>query len=184
MNQKKKGLIRDLIIIAFSIFIAILLAETGVLKNLITSTQQTRFLGSFVAGILFTSIFTTAPATVALGEIAQSGSVVAVAIIGGLGALIGDLIIFHFVRDRISQDFSYLVKISKSQKLVSFFKPRIFSWLISLVGALIVASPFPDEIGLAMMGLTKMKTSLFMPLSFLLNSGGILIIGLVAKSLL
>ncbi len=118
-----------------------------------------------------------------LGEIARSNSLIITAVIGGLGALAGDLIIFRFVRDRISQDFSYLVKISKSERLVSIFKLKLFKWLIPFIGALIVASPLPDEVGLAMLGLSRMKASVFIPLSFLLNSIGILIIGLIAKTL-
>jgi len=46
-----------------------------------------------------------------------------------------------------------------------------------------VISPLPDELGLAMMGLSKMKTSLFIPISFILNSLGILAIGLITKLL-
>lgn len=183
MNNYQNNLVRDLGALVLSIFVAITLAETGALESLITSTQELRFIGSFIAGILFVSVFTAAPATVALGEIAQSNSAVMVAIIGGLGALVGDLIIFRFVRDRVSEDFSYLVKISKSERLVSVFKLKLFRWMVPFVGALIVASPLPDEIGVAMMGLSKIKTSMFILLSFLLNAAGILVIGLIAQSL-
>ena len=183
MNNHGNNLFRDLALVVLSVFIAIILAKTGTLKDLITSTQEMRFIGSFIAGILFVSVFTVAPATVALGEIAQSNSAIAVAIFGGLGALVGDFLIFRFARDRISQDFTYLVKISKSERLVSIFKLKLFRLLIPFIGALIVASPLPDEVGLAMLGLSRIKTSVFIPLSFLLNSAGILIIGLIAKTL-
>ena len=176
-------MVRDLALVILSVFIAIILAKTGALKDLITSTQEVRFIGSFISGILFVSVFTAAPATVALGEIAQSNSVITVAIIGGLGALIGDFIIFRFVKDRVSQHFSYLIKVSKSERFFSIFKLRLFRWIIPFVGALIMASPLPDEIGVAMLGLSKMKNSYFILLSFLLNSAGILIIGLIAKAL-
>ena len=177
------NLVRDLALVILSVFIAIILVKTGVLKELITSTQEVRFIGSFIAGIFFVSVFTVAPATVALGEIAQSNSVITVAIIGGLGALIGDLIIFRFVKDRVFQHFSYLIRISKSERLFSIFKLRLFRWVIPFMGALIIASPLPDEIGIAMLGLSKMKNSYFILLSFVLNSAGILIVGLIAKAL-
>ena len=183
MNNHANNLVRDLVLVIFSILIAIILAKTGALQDLITSTQEVRLIGSFIAGILFVSVFTAAPATVALGEIAQSNSIITVAIIGGLGALIGDLLIFRFVRDKVSQDFSYLVKLSRTERFFSVFKLKLFRWLIPFVGALIVASPFPDEVGLAMLGLSKTKTSVFIPLSFFLNLIGILIIGLIAKTL-
>ena len=183
MNNHGNNLVRDLVLIVFSVFIAVILARTGALKDLITSTQEVRFIGSFIAGIFFVSVFTAAPATVALGEIAQSNSVIAVAILGGLGALIGDLIIFRFVKDRVSEHFSYLIKASKTERIVSIFKLKLFRWIIPFVGALIIASPLPDEIGVAMLGLSKMKNSYFILLSFVLNSAGILIIGLIAKAL-
>jgi len=183
MNNHLNSLIRDLVLVIFSVFIAIILAKTGVLQDLITSTQEVRFIGSFIAGIFFTSVFTTAPATVALGEIAQSNSVIVVAILGGLGALIGDLIIFRFVKDGLSEHFSYLIKVSTTERIVSIFKLKLFRWIIPFVGALIIASPLPDEIGVVMLGLSKMKNPYFILLSFVLNSAGILIIGLIAKAL-
>ena len=95
----------------------------------------------------------------------------------------GDLIIFLFIRNRLAEDFGYLIQKTSSGRLIAIFKLRIFRWLVPLLGALVVASPLPDELGLAMMGLSKMKTSLFIPVSFVLNATGILIIGLIAKTL-
>ena len=183
MNNYQNNLIRDLALVVFSVLIAIILAKTGVLQDLITSTKEMRFIGSFIAGIFFVSVFTAAPATVVLGEIAQSNSVITVAILGGLGALIGDLIIFRFVKDRVSEHFNYLIKISRSERFFSIFKLKLFRWVIPFVGALIIASPLPDEIGVTMLGLSKMKNSYFILLSFVLNSAGVLIIGLIAKAL-
>ena len=140
-------------------------------------------MGIFIAGILFVPFFPAAPATVALGEIAQSNSVITVATLGGLGALIGDLIIFRFVKDRVSEHFDYLIKISRSERLFSVFKLKLFRWIVPFVGALIIASPLPDEEDLEKVGLLKMKNSYSILLSFLLNSAGILIIGLIAKTL-
>jgi hypothetical protein len=183
INQRKTAIYKDLGIICLSILIAVILAKTGAIKELLTATKEAEIIGSFLAGIFFTSMFTTAPATVALAEIAQSNSILLVAIFGGLGALLGDLIIFRFIKDHISEDITYLINKSKSKRLVSVFHLRSFKWLVPFLGALVVASPLPDEIGLTMMGLSKMKMALFVPLSFLLNSAGILIIGLIAKML-
>ncbi|MFA5084397.1 MAG: hypothetical protein WC475_03420 [Candidatus Paceibacterota bacterium] len=183
MDNHKNNLTRDLGVIALSIIIAIILIKTGALKNLLTTTQELKFIGSFIAGIFFVSVFTAAPATVVLAEIVKTNSIFWVAFFGGIGALAGDLIIFRFVKDNLSADFLYLVKKSKSERFMSIFRLKLFRWLVPFVGALIVASPLPDEIGLAMMGLAKMKTALFVPLSFLLNFLGILVIGLIAKAL-
>ena len=175
---------RDLSIIVLSIIIAVVLAKTGILKDLLTSTQEWKILGSLLAGFFFVSVFTVAPAAVVLVEIAQSNSILAVAFFGGIGALIGDLLIFRFIKDSLTEDISYLMKGVKQGRFIKILQLKFFKWLIPFIGALVVASPLPDEIGLAMMGFSKMKASLFILISFLLNFFGILIISLIAKGIL
>ena len=184
MDGTKNNIMRDLGVIVLSIVIAVILAKTGALASILTSTQEWRLLGSLVAGIFFVSIFTAAPASVVLFEIAAANSVWEVALFGGIGALIGDLLIFRFIKDSLSEDMRWLIRKTKQERIVSVFKLKLFRWLIPFIGALIVASPLPDEIGLAMMGLSKMKTSVFVPISFALNFLGILVMGLIAKGLL
>lgn len=182
MGEKNNNLIRDIVIIILSIIIAILIVKFGILRSILVSSKEMGLLGSFIAGIFFVSIFSAAPAAVVLAEIAQANSVFWVAFFGGLGALVGDLIIFYFIKDQLADDFLQLIKKARSERLISIFRLKLFKWLVPLFGAFIVASPLPDEFGLAMMGLSKMKTSLFVPLSFFLNALGILIIGLLAQS--
>lgn len=177
----KNNLMRDLGIIILSIIVAVLLAKTGALVGILTSTQQWELLGSLIAGIFFVSVFTAAPAGVVLFEIAAANSIWEVALFGGIGALIGDLIIFRFIKDGLAEDIRWLVKKTKQERLISIFQLKLFRWLIPFIGAVIVASPLPDEIGLTMMGLSKIKTSAFIPIAFLLNFLGILIIALFAK---
>jgi hypothetical protein len=185
LKQKnpRANLFRDLAIILFSVIITILLVKTGILNSFLAGTHQIKILGSFIAGMFFTSIFTTAPATITLAEIARHESIWSVAIVGGAGAMLGDLIIFRFVKNSLVEDFSQLLKHSGFKRVSAIFKLRIFRWLTAFLGALVIASPFPDELGLAMMGLSKIKTAVFIPVSFALNTLGILIIGLIVRSL-
>ena len=185
MTKNGYNLMRDLAIIAFSVIIAIILIKTRYLATILTSTKEMEFLGSFIAGVFFTSIFTTVPATVTLGEIAQNNTAVWTAFLGGLGALVGDLIIFRFVKDSLSEHvITAFEKIQKRKILLIFHREKKhLGWLLKILGAIIVASPLPDEIGLTLLGFSKMKMRHFVPLSFLLNATGILIIGFIAKSL-
>lgn len=177
----RKGIVRDLAIIFLSVCIAIIFSQTGILEHLITSTKEIKVLGSFIAGILFASVFTAAPATVALAEIAQSNHLIITAVLGGLGALVGDLLIFRFVKDGLSED---IVEFIRTKRPAGFgiTKFRAFKWLFPVLGAIIIASPLPDEVGIAMLGFSKIKSSVFIPLSFVLNSAGIYIIGLIARA--
>lgn len=183
MREKHShNVMKDLAIIIFSFIAAIVFVKTGTLKNILDSAQEMKLLGSFISGIFFVSVFTAIPATVIIAELAKTNSIFLVVLFGGFGALFGDLIIFRFIKDSLSEDFFYLIKKSGSERFFSIFKIRLFRWIVPFIGALVVASPLPDELGLAMMGLSKMKTSLFIPIAFILNSLGILAICLLARS--
>lgn len=94
----------------------------------------------------------------------------------------GDFILFRFVRDRVSKDLEYLLKLPRAKKVTNIFSTILPRMLWPFLGALIIASPFPDEIGIMMMGLSKVDQRVFLPLSFVLNGIGILAIGFVAKA--
>ncbi len=69
------------------------------------------------------------------------------------------------------------------KRIKLLLKLKFFRWLTFLAGGLIIASPLPDELGISLLGFSKMKTSWFIPLSFAFNFIGILLIGWVAKAL-
>lgn len=172
---------RDLGIIALSIFIAFNLAENQTFERIIAYSGSFGYLSAFVAGIFFTSIFSAAPATVALFEISKSGTpLLPVVILGALGAMIGDYIIFRFVRDPLSADLSAILKRFGKDRLKIFMKLSYLRWFIVFLGGLIIASPLPDEIGLAMMGFSKLDSRTFAVLSFFCNALGIAVIWYLA----
>lgn len=179
----RSHLLKNFLILAVSIGAAIFFAKAGIFEDILSVSKEIRFLGNFLAGVFFTSVLTIGPATVALGELAQMNSLILVSLVGAAGAVIGDLIIFRFVRDRITDDFIALFEQPKIKRISHLLRLEIFRWFLPLLGALIVASPLPDEIGLAMMGLSKIKTRYFIPLSFSLNFFGILVVGIVARGL-
>lgn len=184
MNTKKNidytNLERDLFFIICSIIFAILLVRLGAIHNLVSIVEEAKIIGSFLAGLFFTSVFTIAPASIALVEIAKNTSVFLVALFGSLGAVIGDLVIFLFVRDRFADDIMEVVGHIKNRKIKHFFKQGFFRWITPVVGALIIASPLPDEIGLTMLGVSKMKTWKLILISFVMNFIGILLVCFVA----
>ena len=170
-------------VIAASVFLAILFAGSGALEQFITQTQQVRLIGSLVAGFFFSSVFTVAPAIVALGEIAQHGSLMTTALVGGFGAMMADMLIFRFLKANFGSDIAFSARHAKSARFMHLMRSSGFHWALILLGGLIIASPFPDELGLALMGITRVRLSLLMPLSFTFNTLGILAIGLVARGI-
>jgi hypothetical protein len=182
-RKKRRQVLLDTLIVAASLLAAAFIVQTGIVHALAASFNELGVWGSFLAGTFFTSMFTTAPAIVVLAELSQSNPLMVVAIFGGFGAALGDYLIFRFVRDRVAEDTAFLLSHSKFTRLPKIFKTRLSRFMVPLVGALIIASPLPDELGLALLGMSKMNDRRFLLLSFLLNAGGILIIGLVANSL-
>ncbi|MST04331.1 MAG: hypothetical protein EXS49_02065 [Candidatus Pacebacteria bacterium] len=183
-NRQKNFLLQDLAIIALSVVVALVLLKTGILVKILASTQELKLLGSFIAGMFFTSVFTTAPAIVALGEIARINPIIPTAIFGAMGAVVGDLIIFRFFRDRFSEHLMELIKHQGAGKRIkALFRLRSFRFLTFLIGGFIIASPLPDELGISLLGFSKMRISWFIPLSLTFNFIGILCIGLVARAL-
>ena len=71
-----------------------------------------------------------------------------------MGAVIGDLVIFRFVRDHIAEDLSYLLRTAPKQRFSAILRVRSARWLMMFVGAVIVASPLTDELGLTLMALS------------------------------
>ena len=180
---RKGNLIKNIFILAGSIVAAILFAKSGIAGVILTETRELEILASFLGGIFFTSLFTAAPATVVLAEIAQANSVFTVAFFGALGSILGDLILFKFLKAHLGDELVALFSHPKSERLLKLFHLNIFHWLMVFVGAIIVASPLPDELGLVLMGITEIKPKYLIPLSFGLNFIGILIIGLIARGI-
>ena len=130
--------------------------------------------GTFVVGILFTYGFTAAPATAVFLILAQHQNIYLASLIGGLGALIGDLFIFSFIRH------SFLDEVRKlsREKILRYFNGRlpgaIKKYTLPVVAGFIIASPLPDEIGVTMLAASKIiSTKIFSLISYALNTAGI-----------
>jgi len=166
-----------------SVFAAYFIVEVGTVDSFLESVGGLTHVGSFVAGIFFTSIFTTAPAIVVLGQLAVTTPLWVVSFFGGLGAVVGDYILFLLIRQGLSKDVEYLVAHSGFKRFRKVFRTKLLQHVLPLLGAFVLASPLPDEIGLAMLGFSKVDKDRFLLISLAMNSFGIFVIGVIARSL-
>ena len=178
----RRHLIEDLILVLVALVAAWAIVRFGLVHALLAQMGDGVWATSFVAVMFFTSLVTTPPAIAVLGGLAQEGNMVLVALLGGLGAVVGDYILFAFVRDRVSADAAYLLRGPKVRRALHVFKNRHFRRVLPIVGALIIASPLPDELGLTLLGLSHLRTKTFFFVSFTMNALGILAVGLIARS--
>lgn len=177
-RKKKSGyaLLFDVIIIAIGILVAYVLSELGIIDALVYSLRDYSAVASFIAGIFFTSTFTIAPASVALAHIGSYAPLSVVAIWGALGAMCGDLILFFFIRDRFAEDLKSAFNMKKIHHFFHSFHFGFLKWLSPIIGALLIASPLPDEFGISLLGMSKIKATLLMPISYCMNVLGIVCI--------
>jgi len=169
-------------ILVISLVLFFYLVSTDLVQNLITKIGTFGYFGSFFAGIFFVSIFTVAPASVIIFDLAKNLNPLLVAIIAGAGAVVGDYLIFRFLKDRVFEELSPIFQKVRGSFLKKLFLSPFFAWLIPIAGAFIIASPLPDEVGISLMGLSKVKNWHFILITFPLNAIGIFLVVILARS--
>lgn len=183
MRRAQKHLLQDAIVVGLSLVAAWAIVHFNVVHTALEYTGDGILWASLIAGAFFTSVVTTAPAIAVLGELSIEGNLYAVALVGAFGAVLGDFIIFTFVRDRVSKDAAFMLRGPRVMRILHIFKHRHFRRVLPIVGALIIASPFPDELGLALLGLSKVNNRYFFAISYVMNAFGIVMVGLAARGL-
>lgn len=142
------------------------------------------YLSSFTLGVLYTYGFTAAMSTGALLVIAEQQNIFITGIIAGLGALMGDLLIFKFIRGTFNEELDELKKTKIIKKARKFLKEHAtLNGAVPLIAYIIIASPLPDEIGVSMLAVYRdTSTKAFSIVSFILNTIGIFMILMIGRS--
>jgi hypothetical protein len=139
------------------------------------------YMSAFIGGMLFAFGFGAPFGVALLLTIADEVNIPLAAIIGGLGALLSDYILFKFIRvtfaDEIqrlrdTRSFSYVNDIVRGT-----LPPTLVFYITAGIAGLVIASPLPDEIGVTIMAsISKVSERAFAVISFSLNTIGILAI--------
>lgn len=168
---------KNLTIVFFSIILVVLLSRIESFHSFLLHLGNFGYIGAFIAGILFVSMFTVATSGLILLILAETLSPIEIGLIAGLGAVVGDLLIFNLIKDNLSNEIKIIYnQIDKKNHLEKLFHSKYFNWMLPFLGAVIIVSPFPDEIGISLMGISKMNTFKFIFISYVLNSIGIFLI--------
>lgn len=174
---------KNTLLLCASLLFLWLVADTEPVKTAVHGVAELGYLGAFIAGLFFVSVFTVAPAGLVLFRLAELFNPWEIALFAGIGAMIGDYIIFRFLRDRVFDELKPIFfKIGRSQ-LGKLFQTPYFAWLLPIVGAAIIASPLPDEAGIGLLGASQVRGWQFMLLTFILNATGIFLIVVAAQAL-
>lgn len=153
----------------------IFLSKNPTFSSLISSIGSLRFIGAVIGGALFVCTFTISLGALILFELAKNVSPLEIGIFAAIGAVFTDFVVFKFVKNNLTNEIEELYEQVSGHHIRKVIHSKFFGWALPVVGAIIMASPFPDEIGVSLMGISKMSHLKFIVLSFILNAIGIII---------
>lgn len=173
---------KNTVLMLLSLISFFLLIDSPFIEKAIAWAGSLGYLGAFLAGILFVSIFTVAPASLVLFYLAKSLNPLGIAIAAGMGGVIGDYLIFRFLKNRLFVELKPVFMNHGGKPLRKLFKTPYFSWALPIIGAIVIMSPVPDEVGLSLLGVSKIKTWQLLGLLYFLDVLGVFLIVILAKS--
>ena len=156
-----------------AIVLFVLTLDTAMVRALLSSINTLGLAGVFIAGVLFVSFFTAAPAVVLLASAADNYSPLTIATVAGLGSLIGDWVILKIFEERVAYELIPLARKFGIMPIIRLLKRKIFRPVALALGAVFIATPLPDELGIALLGLSHLKIYKLLAVAFVLNTAGI-----------
>lgn len=175
-KHTKRWKYKNIVIVCLGILIAVCLSRIEIFHEILLHLGNWGYTGAFFGGILFVSTFTVATGAIILFTLAQYLHPIEIAFIAGFGAVVGDLLIFRLIKDDLQTELRSIYNNRLNGRHISkLLHTKYFSWTLPVIGAIIIASPLPDEIGISLMGLSKIQTYKFIFVSFLLNTIGIFV---------
>jgi hypothetical protein len=182
MIRKKKKTIngyryKNLTLLFLSVIVALVVFRNESFHTYLLHLGTFEYIGAFLAGLFFVSTFTIAPASIVLFILAETLPIWSIAFVAGTGAMLGDFIIFQFFRNNeTDKEIFALFKQMGGKNLLHLLHTKHLRWTMPLIGALIIISPLPDELGVSLMGISKLKIYSFLAISYILNTIGIFIL--------
>lgn len=173
----------NLILLVFGLITGLFLYNFEPFHNFLLSLGSIGYFGAFIAGILYDSTVTVATSVVILLVLAERLSVLEIGIIAGIGAVIGDYLVFRFVKNNLLKEFQFIfdeIQDGIGRRRLRIFKhilhTKYFHWMLPVIAVVLIGSPFPNEVAWGLMGTTKIKTYQVLLLSFTFNFAGIILI--------
>lgn len=170
-----------LVLLASTIFLAGGLFSNHDVQEFFHSLGDLGYISALFGGMLFAFGFGAPFGVAILATIADEVNILAGAAVGGLGALATDYLLFKFIRMTFNDEIDRF----KNSKMYGLFQgllvrripPKVSFYISVGIAGIIIASPLPDEFGVAMLaGLTTVRARTFAVISFVLNTLGILVV--------
>lgn len=171
-------------VFVIAVALTVYLVKTDAIAGVLVYEGGFGLLGAFFSGALFTSMLTAVPATYAIIESAQYMPAWQIALAGGAGSVVGDLVMFRLLRSSFSDHLLRAALHPAVRRLGRVLSSGPLWWTAPVFGAFAFASPLPDEIGVVMMGLSRMRPSRLVLFAFVTHVVGIYVIAILAQAAL
>lgn len=162
---------KNLTILLLTFILSLVLGSFKPFRDLIFDLD---FFAAFLAGIMFISTFTAPVAAVTILVLAQKLSMLEILVVAGAGAILADFTIFRLVKDNLGKEVTPIYENVAGNHFHKILHTKHFRWLFPVLGALIILSPLPKDLGTHLMGIPKLKNY-----QFILFSAGINVIGII-----
>ena len=168
-----------LMFLAISIIIAYMLFKNPFINKIILSLDELNYLGIFIAGFFFSFGFTT-PFAIGFLVSANIENLFAAAVLGGLGSVAGNLLLFKLIKISFTDEFKKLENTKRFKEIEDAFSKNLNQklkiYVLYIFVGVIMASPIPDELAVTILaGSSKIKSIPLAIFSLFFHSLGILV---------
>jgi hypothetical protein len=170
-----------LLITALSIVSLFVFANSQLAERLYSFFGQLGYWGAFFCGVLFAFSATAFASLVVIYHLSSYVSPIYIALLGGLGSMLTDYVLFKTLRNGAYTEMQSLWSRITRGKPPKILSSRLYRKVAPILGAMIIASPLPDELGVAILGHSHLSTPKFIIITYILNSVGIYLIALAGK---
>lgn len=168
----------------FALAAFVLLVDSALFVALFRTLDNAGYASGVIAGLFSVSFFTAAPALLLVIELAQHLNPLLLALLIAVGSVLGDWLIIKFFEERIFAELRPMFTKWRLPQLKRRLDTPSTRWILALAGAIFISSPLPDEIGLALMGISRYNRVKILVICFVLNLVGAYTVILAANALL
>ena len=169
----------NLVFLILSLVVAVFILKSEFIKEFILNLGKLEYIGVFISGMFFSYGLTTAPSISMLYLLSRNLNPFLVGIMGMLGAVVSDYLIFRFVKYGLIKEIKAITDKFKFHPHLKKPYIKFLKAIAPLIAGLIIASPLPDELAASILGAIKVKDGEFLVISILSNFIGILVIALI-----
>ena len=172
-----------MLLFALVVLIAYFCFQSNLFSGIISVLNGWGYFGALISGLLFSFGFTT-PFAVGFFISFSPQNIFLTALVGGLGAMLSDILIFKLVKLSFRDEFELLKKENLfkdfSRLIHKTIGKKITGYISLALAGFLIASPVPNEAGVTIIaGVTQIKKRVLAIISFVFNTFGIYLLLLI-----